>query len=225
MISTGTAYQVDDVLVGLARTLRAAGVEAAPDRVHVFAGALTRLDATRRSDVYWAGRLTLCSDADDLPRYDRVFDAYFGARPATLVRRPVLPKLRTQTLARGERDAPSPEQQADEGEQTAAAAAASRTEQLRQRDVAELSTRERSDLYALLAAFRLPGETRGSRRRPPSLRGRVDRARTARMVLPSGGELSELRRHRRSERPRRVVLLVDVSGSKGAARDRPLPLA
>lgn len=219
-----TAYQVDDVLVGLARTLRAAGVEAAPDRVHVFSDALSRLDATRRPDVYWAGRLTLCSNADDLPRYDRVFAAYFGDRPGTLVRRPVLPRMRSQTLALAEKEDPGSVQADDEGQEHAAAAA-SRTEQLRQRDIAELSARERSDLYALLAAFRLPGQSRRSRRLVPALRGPVDRGRTARVLLRSGGELSELRRHRRSERPRRVVLLVDVSGSMAPYSDALLRFA
>ncbi|MBA2530397.1 MAG: hypothetical protein H0V19_10655, partial [Euzebyales bacterium] len=66
-------------VVGFARTLRAAGVAASPDRVHAAVGALTVLDPARRADVYWAGRLTLCGDVDDLDRYDRVFAAYFGA--------------------------------------------------------------------------------------------------------------------------------------------------
>jgi uncharacterized protein with von Willebrand factor type A (vWA) domain len=218
-------YQVDDVLVGLAKTLRAAGVEAAPDRVHVFADALGRLDATRRDDVFWAGRLTLCSSVDDLPRYDRVFAAYFGNRPGTLVRRPVLPRVRPQALALGEKDDAPTEEPAGDGDQQAAAAAASRTEQLRQRDVADLSAHERADLHSLLAVFRLPGETRRSRRLAPAPRGPVDRARTARVLLRAGGELDEVRRHRRSERPRRVVLLVDISGSMAPYSDALLRFA
>lgn len=221
----GEPYRVDDVLVGLARTLRAAGVDAAPDRVHVFAAALAELDPGRRDDVYWAGRLTLCSRADELPRYDRVFAAYFGNRPATLIRRPVLPRRSSQALALAEKDEAGPEEPSDDGDRQAAAAAASRTEQLRQRDVADLSARERADLFALLAAFRLPGETRRSRRQVPALRGPVDRARTARVLLRSGGELPELRRHRRSQRPRRVVLLVDVSGSMAPYSDALLRFA
>jgi uncharacterized protein with von Willebrand factor type A (vWA) domain len=204
-------YTVPDVLVGLARTLRAAGVESAPDRVHVLADALGRLDAGSRSDVYWAGRLTLCSTAEDLPRYDRVFAAYFGNRPNTLVRRPVVPRMHAQSLALPSNDEQRGEESDDE--QQAASAAASRSEQLRRRDVADLSARERSDLNALLAAFRLPGESRRSRRRIPAGRGSIDRARTARLLLRHGGELDELRRHSRSTKPRRVVLLVDVSGS------------
>jgi uncharacterized protein with von Willebrand factor type A (vWA) domain len=30
--------------------------------------------------TYWAGRLTLCSDPDDLPRYDQAFEAWFTPR-------------------------------------------------------------------------------------------------------------------------------------------------
>ncbi len=222
----GTGYDVPDVLVGLARTLRAAGVDASPDRVHSMADALAQLDAARRADVYWSGRLTLCSDPDDLARYDRVFAAYFGDRPNSLVRRPVVPKLQPLRVAlppddRGDGD----DDPTDEDEPEVASAVASRTEQLRSRDVAELDSAERTDLYTLLAAFRLPGEVRRSRRLSPAPRGTVDRARTARLMLRHGGELDELRRHRRSERPRRVVLLVDVSGSMAPYSDALLRFA
>src|SRR4051794_12338751 len=139
--------------------------------------ALGCLDAGRRGDVYWAGRLTLCSDPDDLARYDRVFDAYFGDRPNSLVRRPVVPSMQPLRVALPEddpRDAAEEEPADDEPE--VAGAAASRIEQLRSRDVAELNAAERTDLHTLLAAFRLPGEMRRSRRLTPAPRGGVDRA-------------------------------------------------
>src|SRR5207249_1042753 len=74
-------YDGTDAVVGLARTLRAAGVDASPERVHAFVDALDRLDPANRRDAYWAGRLTLCGSADEVARFDRVFDAYFGDRP------------------------------------------------------------------------------------------------------------------------------------------------
>src|SRR4051794_23671432 len=97
--SVPAGYGVPDVLVGLARTLRAAGVDASPDRLHGMVDALAFLDPGRRRDVYWSGRLTLCSDPDDLARYDRVFAAYFGDRPNSLVRRPVVPTLQPLRVA------------------------------------------------------------------------------------------------------------------------------
>src|SRR3954468_21223210 len=130
----GAGYDVPDVLVGLARTLRAAGVDATPDRVHVMADALARLDAGRRGDVYWSGRLTLCSDPDDLARYDRVFAAYFGDRPNQLVRRPVVPKLQPLRVTLPDEDPgdrPDDEPADEDDETEVASAAASRIEQLR----------------------------------------------------------------------------------------------
>lgn len=52
--------------VGLSRALPAAGVATGPDRTQLFPGALDPLDPARRTDVYWAGRLTLCGSRDEL---------------------------------------------------------------------------------------------------------------------------------------------------------------
>src|SRR5258708_31812042 len=70
---------VTATLVGFARTLRAAGVGADAQRLQTMVRALDHLDVLDPSDVYWAGRLTLCADPDDLTRYDRCFAAYFPA--------------------------------------------------------------------------------------------------------------------------------------------------
>ena len=75
------------VLVGFARTLRAAGVDASPERVHQTVVAAAALDPAVRRDLYWAGRLTLCSGPDDLARYDRAFAAYFSGEVAPPLRR------------------------------------------------------------------------------------------------------------------------------------------
>ncbi|MGW2898328.1 vWA domain-containing protein, partial [Streptomyces sp. NPDC001212] len=53
----------------------------------------------------------------------------------------------------------------------------------------------------------------------------VDPHRTVRELLRLGGEPARLRRHAREERPRRVVLLVDVSGSMGPYADALLRFA
>src|SRR5262249_17602776 len=63
--------------------------------------------------------------------------------------------------------------------------------------------------------IRLAGALRPSRRRRPSSRrrGRVDLRRTVRRSLRTQGEIAERRFDEQSQRPRRVVLLCDVSGS------------
>ena len=55
-----------------------AGVAASPDRVEAMLAALGSLDVLDPTDVYWAGRLTLCGGPDDLDRYDAAFAAYFA---------------------------------------------------------------------------------------------------------------------------------------------------
>ncbi|NEA50960.1 hypothetical protein G3I35_32985, partial [Streptomyces sp. SID10815] len=84
------------MLVGFARALRAAGAAVSSERVHAFLRAVSVLRPGVRADVYWAGRLTLCADRDDLERYERVFDAYFGSGrpPVRAVRAAPRPRLR-----------------------------------------------------------------------------------------------------------------------------------
>ncbi|MGW3354599.1 vWA domain-containing protein [Streptomyces bungoensis] len=203
----------DAVLLGFVRALRAAGLDAGSERLHAFLRAVDALRPGVRSDVYWAGRATLCGGHDDLERYERVFAAYFGAQggPAPSAARTV-PPPRPRVVAREAAAAP---RAPGEGEPSGppAVTLASSAEVLRHRDVAGLDAAERAQLRRLLAEFALVGQTRRSARRRPARRGDVDPRRTVRELLRRGGEPARLRRHARVERPRRVVLLVDVSGS------------
>jgi len=205
-------YDAVDSLVGLAGTLRGMGVAASTDRVHAAVSALAELDPTLRADVYWAGRLTLCGSPDDLSRYDTAFDAYFGDRPGSVVRRQRLNRRELRLVAEPG-DAPGAPDGDDESAHESVSAAASTVEQLRHRDVSAMTPDEKEVLRRLLAALRLPGERRATRRLRPSPRGQVDGGRTLRAWLSAGGEPARLRYRSPATRPRRVVLLVDVSGS------------
>jgi uncharacterized protein with von Willebrand factor type A (vWA) domain len=216
-------YDAVDSLVGLAATLRAMGVPASAERVQAATSAMAALDPGRRADVYWAGRLTLCGSPDDLARYDTAFEAYFGARPGSVLRRQQLRRRQLQLVAD-----PAGEPGGDGGEQVAresVTAAASSVEQLRHRDVSTLSVVERDELRRLLARLSLPGERRTTRRLRPAHRGRVDGGRTLRAWLAAGGEPARLRHRAPVSRPRRVVLLVDVSGSMEGYADALLRFA
>ena len=210
-------YDVVDSVVGLAATLRSSGVAATTDRVHAAIAALALLDATRRADVYWASRLTLCGSPDELARFDDVFAAYFGDRPGSVVRRQRLSRPQLQLVASD--DAPGEPDGPDGPQRENATAAASSVEQLRHRDVRAMTSVEKEQLRVLLAALRLPGERRSTRRLRPANRGRVDGSRTLRAWLSAGGEPARLRHRAPATRPRRVVLLVDVSGSMESYAD------
>ena len=201
-------------LVGFARTLRAAGVEAGPDRVQAMVTALADLDAARSSDVYWAGRLTLCAGPDDLPRYDVAFRAWFGGEDVP----PLLTVPRVETRHAVAVSTDDAADAADNGEPSGVAAA-SRTEVLRHRDVALLTALERAELRRMLAMLAAPAPQRRSRRLRPDSRGALAAHRTVRALLERGGEPARLRHQRAGVRGRRVVLLVDVSGSMSGYAD------
>ena len=213
------------VVVTLARALDAAGVPTSVDRTAECVRAMAALDPSRRGDVYWAGRLTLCRHPDDGPRYDRVFEAVFaGDYPRTRPR--PRPPLRTVPVMSAD-EGREADGGADDGDEDVRVlrASASRTELLRHRDVSTLSADERAALHRALAALGLPGQTRPSRRYRPAARGPVDARRTARSLLRDGGEVAVLRRHRHTTRPRPVVVLVDVSGSMSPYADALLRFA
>ena len=216
-------YDGVDSLVGLATTLRGMGVAASTDRVHAAVAALAQLDAAKRSDVYWAGRLTLCGNQDELACYDVAFAAYFGARPGSVGRRQRLSKSQLRLVA--DPTEVGGDDQDGAWQRESMRAAASNVEQLRHRDVKTMTSAEKQQLRALLAALRLPGEQRATRRLQPAARGQVDGGRTLRAWLAAGGEPARLRHRTPISRPRRVVLLVDVSGSMESYADALLRFA
>ncbi|WP_283133696.1 vWA domain-containing protein [Rhizohabitans arisaemae] len=209
-----------DTIVGFARTLRAAGVDADHERTRLMIRALGHVSAANRDEVYWAGRVTLCSTPDDLPRYDRCFAAYFAGETPRLARSapPVVIVRHTATPV-GE-----PGEQ-EEGESGLTPAGVSEVEVLRTRDVAGLTAAERDEVHRLLGMLRAGRMSRVSRRFLPARRGRLDQRRTVRAMLRQGGEIGVLHRRRHRRRPRRVVLLIDVSGSMAAYADTLLRLA
>jgi uncharacterized protein with von Willebrand factor type A (vWA) domain len=203
-----------DVMVGFARTLRSAGVPADATRLHAFLTALDQVDVAQRRDVYWTGRVTLCGRHEDLDRYDRAFDAYFRGEHGTmrLARRPPS-TLRHVTMA-------IPGDEDGEGEERPdVVGAASRIEVLRHRDLAMLTALEQDEVRRLIAALHPTGPLRRARRRHPSLRGAVDAPRTVRAALKHGGEPLRLHRHHPGDKPRRLVMVLDVSGSMSPYAD------
>jgi uncharacterized protein with von Willebrand factor type A (vWA) domain len=207
-------HDPDEVLAAFAVAVRAAGVPVTMDRSQAFLRASAILGADDRSAVYWSGRATLCGNADELERYDAVFDAWFSGKAPTAgpARQP----------ANVTSQAPLDEQPGDAAgadSDLLVRAAASSTEVLRHRDVAELSKAERARLARLFARLRPQAPERVSARRRPSARGEVDGRRTLRQQLRNGGEPATLEFRDRTTCARRVVVLVDVSGSMGPYAD------
>jgi uncharacterized protein with von Willebrand factor type A (vWA) domain len=210
--------EADTVLAGFARALRHAGVAVTPDRTQTFLRATSLAGAGAPGAVYWAGRATLCSTPDDFPAYDGVFASWFGGEmPTGSPRHP--PAVRVAQASLG----PDAEEAGD-GDQ-AIAAVASDVEVLRHRDVAELGAAERAELVRLFAALRPRPPLRRAARRIGAARGEIDARRTLREELRHAGEPGRVRYRHRGRRPRRAVLLIDVSGSMSPYADSLLRLA
>jgi hypothetical protein len=197
-------------LVGFTAALRTAGLPCDAQRVQAYLGAIEHVDPASPDELYWAGRLTLCAEPDDLPRYDDAFVAWFAASPPRAPGKSGQPKPRTSVLATLE-DAPAGSSQG--GEEPPLRAAASDTEILRHRDIAELSAAEREHLRELIGSLRLDPPLRRAVRFRPQRTGRLDPARVLRVMRSTGGEPVRLLYKGKGSRPRRLVLLVDISGS------------
>ena len=194
-------------LTAFARSLRERGVAADASRVVAAAGALGHVDPLDLAQVYWTTRLTLCSEPDDLPRFDAAFADWFGpgSSPVAVGSTVHAPAGAGSTGAGATGDV----------ERVAATA----LETLRTRDVAALTAAERAAVRGLIALLAPSVGTRRSVRRRPGGRAGVDPVRTMRTMLRAGGEPIVLARWRRREKPRRLVLLVDVSGSMARYAD------
>lgn len=195
-------------LTGLAEALRRAGVDVPATGVRAGVVALAALGEPDRPSTYWASRLTLCARPDDLGVFEEVFALWFDrAAWADDVRRGV--------AAPTYRDVPVPGDQADAGDVEVASAppTASRLEVLRHRDVASLDAEERALVAHLLTRMSHRAALRRSRRSGPARHGRIDLRRVVRDAVRTGGDPVRWPRRQRRPRPRRTVLLLDVSGS------------
>jgi uncharacterized protein with von Willebrand factor type A (vWA) domain len=211
----------DEILLAFARALRAAGVPVTQDRAQGFAAAVAVLGVGDRRATYLAGRATLCAGPDDLARYDQVFHAFFDARDGLPRSRPAQPSVPV-FAGLPAADATGVGEATDE---EVVRAMASELEVLRHRDLASLTAGEKQRMAAMFATLRPRPPVRRTARHQRWHRGQVDASRTLRASLRRMGEPAEIAWRRRGVRPRRVVLLVDVSGSMSGYADALLRLA
>lgn len=197
--------------VGFARLLRAAGLDVPTGSTVVFAEALAAVGVERRDSVYWAARATLLRAPADRPRFDACFAAWWlGATEGIGAPEPVVQPV---VVALDDPDVPA--EGGAEPSDDVRAVRWSATEVLRAKDFGECSVDELAEAARLMASLRLGGARRRSRRlRASGRRGsRPDVRATVRSALRTDGEALRALRRSPTTRPRRVVLLVDVSGS------------
>lgn len=177
-------------LTGFGRALRDEGLAVGTDRVAAFCTAASLVDPDH---LYWAGRATLVGRPQDVPAYDRVFRSYFG--PARE------PDRRSQVRVTGA------------VEVEVEVALASPVELLRTKSFAHCSADELAAIAELMRRLPLTTPERRVRRRRASPRGEPDLRRTIRRAFRTGGEPAERAWRERRLRRRRLVFVLDISGS------------
>ena len=211
-----TGPEAERIAVAFARVLRGAGLEVPVGRAVTFAQALTLTGVDRSEPVYWAGRTTLLGRPEDIPAYDRAFDAFWRQRLGILIAKTPPVEL-TIVLDTEDEDsgAGADDEEPVEPEGPTLVVRWSRQEVLRHKDFAAYTHAEFEEARRLMNDVRLHGALRRSRRRRPSRKaeGRPDLRRTVRRSLRSGGEPIRRAFSEAGERPRRIVLICDVSGS------------
>jgi uncharacterized protein len=224
---------------GLGTAMHAAGLPVGPDRCERLARAVTVMDARTIAELHACALATLVSDPGQVTTFERVFAALFGG-PSPLGDRRLPPD---PAITRGDQDTDPPpsartqdqdggwpegvlprvtDTSASDGEDGDQALdevpgsfrVASAAERLRGRDFSELSGTELRQLVTLMRELTIavpPRRTRRYRRardgKRPDLRG------TLRQARRSGGEAIRLARQAPRIRPRRLVVLCDISGS------------
>lgn len=217
MVAAEVSTPPEGVAVSFVRALRQAGVSVALGSAISYLQALGELDLTRSSGLYWAGRVTLIRKPEDIATYDRVFRTFFSGPGLVDLVVPTPPV--EISLAFDDPDGEEPPPSEEEPEQRDGIVLEVRysgVETLREKDFALCSAAELDEARRLMSELRLFGSRRRSRRwkkAKGSDRRRLDLRRTVRDALRASGEPMRRSYVTHGERPRRLVLLLDVSGS------------
>jgi uncharacterized protein with von Willebrand factor type A (vWA) domain len=210
----------DAIAVAFARVLRGGGLSVPIGCVLTFGEALRAVGLDERDMVYWAARSTLVRRPEDLPFFDRAFAVFWelrqgdGEPPAEDTVRLTLAMDVEDESGAGDDEAPV--EATDEPTITLRFSA---VETLRHKDFAAYSRDELHEAQRLMADLRFAGVPRRSRRLVKAKAGHrprhahPDLRRTIQVALRAGGEPISQRYREPGERLRRLVLLLDVSGS------------
>jgi len=205
--------------IAFAPLLRANGFKVAPEQTAAFLSAIALLGPRDLDDVRRAGLATLAPPPERQGAYHALFDMHFlGAEGGVVDEGEEEDVVRVQEDRRG-MDEPVSADESNESGQTA-----TRAEALVERRFGPAGAGEALRRLSREAGRRLP--KRASYRRMRARRGAaVDLRRTLRDAARNDGEVIRLSRLRRRTRPRRLLMLIDVSGSMKARTEENLRLA
>jgi uncharacterized protein len=209
----------DQMAVAFARVLRRNGLPVPVGTVVTYAEALAAVGIESGTRVYWAGRAVLVRRPEDLALYNVAFTAFwFGKmseKPEAMVENSVTLAIDDEDGNEDDEEPNTDDDDSDPGDVITVRFSAAET--LRNKDFAEYTADEFAEARTAMQALRVVGSPRRSRRLRQVRGSRVTRKpdvrRTVRKALRTDGLAIHRAFQEPSERPRRIVLLLDVSGS------------
>ena len=207
------------IFISFVALLRANGFSVAPEQTTAFLAAIELLGPRSLEHIRQAGIATLAPPPERRATYDRLFDIHF--RRSEAIERAGgedEETVRLQEEGRGVDETPL----SDEANESGLAAA--RMEALVERHFAQPSTSDALRRLSREAPAKLP-RRRGHRRMRARRGPFADLRRTLRDTVRNDGEVLHLGQLRRRLRPRKLLLLIDVSGSMKARTEENMKLA
>lgn len=204
--------------VGFARLLRGTGITVPTDRVLVFASALGILGVDSRNAVYDSAKATLLSKPEDFPTFDTCFALWWLRKELVSVDFIEQELKVALEVDSDEIDEDADQEQLDEtGEEADVSIKLrfSRSEILRDKDFAKCTPEELDEAAKAIEKIALIVPSRRSNRRVSThaKRGPLDLRKIAKVAMSHQGEPIRLIHETKGNRPRRIVLLCDISGS------------
>lgn len=207
------------IFVSFVALLRANGFAVAPEQTTAFLTAIELLGPRDLGDIRQAALATLAPPPERRATFDRLFDLHFHSEAIEHANDGEDDEtVRLQEEGRGDEE-PLLSDDANESGLTA-----TRIEALVERRFAQLSTTEALRQLSREAPRRLP-RRRGHRRMRARRGPFADLRRTLRDSVRSDGEILRLGHMKRRQRPRKFLLLIDVSGSMKSRTEDNMKLA
>ena len=211
-------------LIYFGRLLRAIGVDTQPDGIRNLVRATAWIPIDWKQDFYRAARSLLVRRQRDLAAFDRAFEQFWRARVGTELKigseRPGLPAPVQQAAASAgkamaiiELDSLKREPPGADSAAMAASVRYSPAEALRHKDFAELNSEELKSVKPLLAELTWKLGKRHTKRWQRGNGDVIDMRLMLRQSLRYGGEPLQVLRRKHRSKPRRLVVIADISGS------------
>jgi uncharacterized protein with von Willebrand factor type A (vWA) domain len=215
------AGRTADNIIGFARALRTAGVPVGPGAVIDAMNALPLVEIGNRADVFATLQAIFVKRHEHALIFAQAFDLFFRAadewkQMLDSVPMPDQARKKPPPAARRVQEAFSPTQMTEtpQAKSEEIRLSVSDKEILQKKDFAQMTAAEIAEVTRAIASMKLPQAELRTRRYRPDARGlRLDMRRTLRASLRTGGDIIDIRKLGRIEKPAPIVALLDISGS------------